>query len=315
MRRPWFSSVAGSLILTQLLFPLLAQAQPLPPPDLSRARQQGYSDALSDGEREGRDRGRADGEQSGRTRGYREGYAQCLRDRKQQAYDQGYFSGNQQGAVEGANEGQIRGYQEGRINGEDAGRHEGELRAERSGRSDSELPGRTQGTAEADRTDSLSQGAAAGAVSGDSRAKETAEKKDFPAGRESYRASRFAEPILSDKLEDLTDASIFRASDLKQLSSLEETGSQWQPLAFPDFRYRNERPPFSEPEMRRAYSDGYREGYAAGFQRTYQSEFNYAENAVLSQARQQGARAIHLIPANATGAIASSRLYRLWGHG
>ena len=255
------------------------------------AREEGRRHGTPDGEREGRDRGRSDGERSGRQKGYRQGFDQCLASRRQQAFDQGYATGYPQGSFQGQNEGQSRGTSEGRFQGDADGRRDGDLRADRRAKIDSEVPARERGRFEAEQTDSLAQGAAAGNAAGDLRARETAIKKDFPAGKESYRQGRLAEPIQKELIEDL---STLPEPAPRLLSG--ELGAQpmasllARSFAFPDFRYRNERPSQNDPESRRAYSEGYRDGYTQGFQRSYDSEFRSAESLYFSDGRREGCR-------------------------
>ncbi len=271
-------------------------------PELDRIRAEGRADGTPDGEREGRERGGVDGVDSGKRKGYQQGYDQCLSRRQQQAYDLGYLEGQRRGEQEGHRDGQFRGYAEGMHLGESDGQRDGDRRAEAQASRDAEGPGRAKGREEADRTNSFQEGAAAGAIAGEQRARDTALKQDYPRGRREHQALRFAEPIRSENSEDLAaqpspikPAEAGRAGRFEGFA-VDSLLAQMQGFAAsPDFRYARERRQYPDPAKAAAYSEGYRSGYIAGFQSAYSAEFARSEQLALAQGREKGCQAANQV--------------------
>jgi hypothetical protein len=290
----WMTGFVLGAQLVHLVLPAIAstafadEAGRPSPGEIAAARSAGESAGERDGEREGRARGWIEGVEEGRREGYRHGYDHCLGERKRDSYDHGYADGARDGSHDGQARGQIEGYSQGQNVGYRDGQADGDRRASRQATEDAEAPARAEGRRDADATDSYQRGEAAGVIAGDARARQTAKDTEYPRGQDSYRTQRLNEPISREVSENLSGALRSVAPSSRNLIKNSELLEQFTPEN--RFETLDESNPYTDPQLRSAYSQGYGSGYRSGYDSAYRQEHRRGEAAGEPEGRQHGCR-------------------------
>jgi len=244
---------------------------------IRRAESDGRSDGRPDGSREGNDRGLDEGRADGYHEGRRIGFETCEREERQRAYDDGYREGVDSGQSDGDREGRRRGDSEGRANGLAEGESDGIDRARTAARRDSFEPGSAQGRREADASDALAAGRAAGLHQGDIDAAAEALRVEYPRGRKEYAEGRWAERVDNQDTMQLHEPGTDTSSAGNVFSNVMRrqgiVGNFFR-SASPDYRYSNPRRSYNEGRVQNAYNSAYRSAYQDGFSSTYSYEYN-----------------------------------------
>jgi hypothetical protein len=177
------------------------------------------------------------------------------------------------------------------------GQVDGDRRAERQASADAEGPAREEGRRDADATDSYQRGEAAGAVAGDARARQTATDTDYPRGREAYRTQRLNEPVSREVSENLSAAARSLAPSTR--TPLVESTFADQIASSEHLSVLSGGNPYSDPQLRAAYSEGYSSGYRSGYDSAYRQEHRRGESAGEPEGRQRGCRDAQFVDVSA----------------
>lgn len=277
------------------------------PEQIAAARALGEQDGRAGGIREAEERAPVDARNDGQNLGRSEGYARCEREERAKQQERGY----RDGYIYGQEEGNVAGDRQGRIDGETRGRNEGQAdglrRADADAARDATGPGRARGYEEANASDASARGELDGTAAGDQEARATAERNDYPRGRQDYRNERLAEKVESEDSFNQKNPVEGAVSSVKEIAKSVKSWSAWMKAAVglgeitdavsdtratratqPDNRYFNPSRNFPSAQENEAYRAGYSTSYNNAFAARYNAMYDELYRRVYERAYEQG---------------------------